>query len=158
MTDITSQNVRHESYNLICQGILILSLIAVLEVMFVRELSSRLPVPTPVAVSAVNPGLCHSRLTRNVNSFRRLGLTTLKALFARTTEVGSRTLVHPLVEPDEMSRHGRFLSSCEPKEESDYAISTEGIEVSRRLWVSSFISQVVDTLILISTRWRRLMF
>ncbi|KAG1752839.1 hypothetical protein EDB19DRAFT_1903226 [Suillus lakei] len=36
-----------------------------LEVMFVCELSSRLPASTPVAVSAVNPGFCHSRLTRS---------------------------------------------------------------------------------------------
>jgi len=106
--------------------------------MFVRELSSRLPVPTPVAVSAVNPGFCHSQLARSVsNPFTRLGVATLKTLIARTTEMGSRTLVHPAVEPGEMLRHGRFLSSCEPKEESDYAISTEGTEVSRRIWVST---------------------
>jgi retinol dehydrogenase 12 len=108
--------------------------------MFVRELSSRLPDPTPVVVSAVNPGFCHSRLTRSVtNPFRRLGLATMKTLIARTTEMGSRTLVHPAVEPGEMLRHGRYLSCCEPKEESDYALSAEGTEVSRRLWVSILV-------------------
>lgn len=63
--------------------------------MFVRELHSRLPVPTPVAVSAANPGFCHSRLTRSVgNPFMRLGLAMMKTLIARTSEMGSRTLVH----------------------------------------------------------------
>ncbi|KAG2135459.1 short-chain dehydrogenase [Suillus clintonianus] len=110
-----------------------------LEVMFVRELSSRLPEPTPVAVSAVNPGFCHSRLSRSTetNPFKTLGVATVKALLARTTEMGSRTLVHPVVEPGELSRHGRYLSCCEPKEESDYVISTEGREVSRRLWLET---------------------
>ncbi|KAJ8588531.1 short-chain dehydrogenase [Rhizopogon salebrosus TDB-379] len=104
-----------------------------LEVMFVRELSSRLPNPTPVVVSAVNPG--------------RLGLATMKTLIARTTEMGSRTLVHPAVEPGEMLRHGRYLSCCEPKEESDYALSAEGTEISKRLW-----SETIDVLSKVDSR------
>ncbi|KAG0700365.1 hypothetical protein DFH29DRAFT_1055962 [Suillus ampliporus] len=123
-----------------------------LEVMFVRELSSRLPTPTPVAVSAVNPGFCHSRLTRSeTNPFMKLGIATVKTLLARTTEMGSRALVHPAVEPDEMSRHGRYLSCCEPKEESDYTISTEGREVSRRLW-----SETIDVLSKVDSRVQRI--
>jgi len=107
-----------------------------LEVLFVRELSARLPTPTMVAVSAINPGFCHSRLTRNIesNPLLKVGVNIHKWLLARTTEVGSRTLVHPAVEPGERERHGHYLSSCKVTEECDYALSAEGKEVSKRLW------------------------
>ncbi|KAF8331314.1 uncharacterized protein EI90DRAFT_2995943 [Cantharellus anzutake] len=110
-----------------------------LELMFVRELASRLTNPTPVAVSAINPGFCHSRLTRSVESnlVTSIGVRLFKALFARTTEVGSRTLVHPAVEPSERLRHGRYISCCEVAEESDYSLSEEGQEISRRLWTET---------------------
>jgi NAD(P)-dependent dehydrogenase (short-subunit alcohol dehydrogenase family) len=99
-----------------------------LQVMFVRELSSRLPTPALVAVSAVNPGFCHSRLGREVDS------NPFLKLLARTTEMGSRTLVHAAIEPGERERHGHYLSSCKVTEESDYVLSVEGREVSKRLW------------------------
>ena len=107
--------------------------------MFVRELASRLPNPTPVSVSAVNPGFCISQITRSMdtNPVIRITSCVVKALFARTTEVGSRTLVHPAVEPGERVRHGRYVSCCEVVEESDYVLSEEGKEISKRLWVSA---------------------
>jgi retinol dehydrogenase-12 len=108
--------------------------------MFVRELSSRLPTPTLVAVSAVNPGFCHSRLGREVDS------NPFLKLLARTTEMGSRTLVHAAIEPGERERHGHYLSSCKVTEESDYVLSVEGREVSKRLWVRtcSFFTAMVQ--------------
>ncbi|KAG1890117.1 hypothetical protein F4604DRAFT_1708733, partial [Suillus subluteus] len=107
-----------------------------LEVMFIRELSSRLPTPTLVAVSAVNPGFCHSRLSREIESspIFKFAVSIYKGVLARTTEMGSRTLVHAAIEPGERERHGHYLSSCEVTEESDYALSAEGREVSKRLW------------------------
>ena len=105
--------------------------------MFVRELSSRLPTPTMVAVSAVHPGFCHSRITRSLEwiPLLKFALALYKGIFARTTEMGSRTLVHPAIEPGERDRHGHYLSSCKVTEECDYALSSEGKEVSKRLWV-----------------------
>ncbi|KAG1762867.1 short-chain dehydrogenase [Suillus occidentalis] len=107
-----------------------------LEVMFIRELSSRLPTPTLVAVSAVNPGYCHSRLSREIesNPFLKVFVSIHKGLLARPTEMGSRTLVHAAIEPGERERHGHYLSSCQVTEESDYALGAEGREVSKRLW------------------------
>ncbi|KAG0700362.1 short-chain dehydrogenase [Suillus ampliporus] len=106
-----------------------------LGVMFIRELSSRLPTPTLVAVSAVNPGFCQSRLTREVTGpFIKLAIRILTVLLARTTEMGSRTLVHAAIEPGERERHGHYLSSCKVAEESDYVLSAEGRELSKRLW------------------------
>ena len=105
--------------------------------MFVRELASRMPNPTPVSVSAVNPGLCNSRINRSVESNIVVKvIVRVLMLLARTSEMGSRTLVHPAVEPGERARHGRYVSSCEVSEESDYVLSEEGKEISRRVWVS----------------------
>ncbi|KAG1870272.1 short-chain dehydrogenase [Suillus subalutaceus] len=95
-----------------------------LEVMFIRELSSRLPTPTLVAVSAKS----------NWDPIFKFAVSIYKGVLARTTEMGSRTLVHAAIEPGERERHGHYLSSCEVTEESDYALSAEGREVSKRLW------------------------
>jgi hypothetical protein len=97
-----------------------------------------------VAVSAVNPGFCHSRLTRDIesNPLLRLGVKIQKWLMARTTEVGSRTLIHPAVEPGERERHGHYLSSYKVTEECDYALSAEGKEVSKRLWVRTSVDSL----------------
>lgn len=113
--------------------------------MFVRELVSRLPNPTTVSVSAINPGFCHSRLTRSIesNPVISVAVRAVKALFARTTEVGSRTLVHPAVEPGERARHGRYVSCCEVAEESDYVLSEEGKQISRRLWVRVSLTPLI---------------
>lgn len=94
----------------------------VLGVMFVRELASRLPNPTPVSMSAIDPRFCHSHLTRSVDGNPAISIVmrVIKALLARMTEVGSRTLVHSAVEPGERARHGRYVSCCEVVEERDY--------------------------------------
>ncbi|KAF8431641.1 hypothetical protein L210DRAFT_3560183 [Boletus edulis BED1] len=90
-----------------------------LQVMFVRELASRLLNPTPVSVT---------------NLVMKLMVHVGKALLARTTEMESHALVHPAVEPSERDRHGRYVSCVEVAEESDYALSEERKEFSRRLW------------------------
>ncbi|KAH7908240.1 short-chain dehydrogenase [Hygrophoropsis aurantiaca] len=110
-----------------------------LELMFVRELCSRLPDPTPVVVCAPNPGFCYSSLARETeaNPLHKYGFRLLRRLLARSTEMGSRTLVHPAVAPDERSRHGRYLSAYKVTEESDYMLSDEGKEISRRLWAET---------------------
>lgn len=61
-----------------------------LEVLLVRELVNHLSSTEPkVIVNMINPGLCESELARNAG----WGLWLLKLLFARSTEVGSRSLV-----------------------------------------------------------------
>ncbi|KAL8785909.1 MAG: hypothetical protein Q9195_008430 [Heterodermia aff. obscurata] len=62
-----------------------------LEVFYCRELAERIGKSSKprVIVNFLNPGLCHSELSREAGWF----LTVLKFFFARTTEVGSRTLV-----------------------------------------------------------------
>jgi uncharacterized protein (DUF1778 family) len=54
-----------------------------------------------------------------------------KALMARTTEEGSRTLVHSAAAGDES--HGQYMSECEVKEPSSFVRSKEGIETQERI-------------------------
>lgn len=79
-----------------------------LEVLYTRALAekakqSRKP---EVIINYLNPGLCHSELARDSG----WGLAIMKALLARSTEVGSRTLVHAGTEAGTES-HGHYLSS-----------------------------------------------
>lgn len=80
-----------------------------------QELATRMPLSSEsnVIITDATPGACESDLFRDDMSWLR-GLFQSIALrvFARKTEVGSRTLVHsvnPALEPE---AHGRFLMNC----------------------------------------------
>ena len=59
-----------------------------------------------VIINYLNPGLCHSELSRDSGFF----LTIMKTLFARSTEVGSRTLVSGTTAGE--ASHGQYMSCC----------------------------------------------
>lgn len=106
---------------------------SVLEVIFIRELASRLPDTTPVIACTVNPGYCVSKLTRNIAA--RWIMAVFRTLFfVRSAEEGSRALVHAAVASDR-SMHGRYLSCCQVTEESDFLFTAEGKAFSARVWV-----------------------
>ena len=77
-----------------------------------------------------------SKLHRNVPRAFAILEYIFTWVFARSTEVGSRTLVHAALWGTKDDVNGRFLSECQVMEESDYSISKEGKEVEARLWVS----------------------
>lgn len=57
-----------------------------------------------VIVNYINPGLCHSELARD----GALAIHIMKFFLARTTEVGSRTLVNAVESGTES--HGQYLN------------------------------------------------
>ncbi|KAG2341101.1 NAD(P)-binding protein [Suillus weaverae] len=128
-----------------------------LQVAFVRELASRLPSPTPLVITAVDPGLCHSSLQRELEKYclLRIVLAFVKWLLcARTSEMGSRNLVYAALATNAQDLHGKYMSSCEVVEECDYLLSAEGKVFSERLWwetiemlskVDDRVSQIVST-------------
>ncbi|GBE89030.1 hypothetical protein SCP_1500320 [Sparassis crispa] len=105
-----------------------------LGMMFVQSLAARLPQPTPVTVFAVNPGLCHSQILREaIESPVVKHLTAgYKAILSRTTEVGSRTLVHAVTDPNERTFHAHYVSTCIVVEESDYLRTAEDKALTER--------------------------
>ena len=68
-----------------------------LEVFMVRALSEHMASSShtkePVTINCVNPGFCHSGLSRGAKGMAYIIFTVMKFFLARTTEVGSRTLV-----------------------------------------------------------------
>ena len=60
-----------------------------------------------VTLNYLNPGLCHSEMARE-GGF--LLVYILKPLFARTTEVGARTLLASAAA--DHSTHGQYMSDC----------------------------------------------
>ncbi|KAK5139545.1 hypothetical protein LTR04_003493 [Oleoguttula sp. CCFEE 6159] len=100
-----------------------------LEVFTVREVcATRAKDPYPVTINYLNPGLCHSELMREAG----LGGYIFKLLFARTTEVGSRTLVHAGLAPHDT--HGQYLADSHIDPPSKFVRSDEGAQVQRQVW------------------------
>ncbi|KZS97482.1 NAD(P)-binding protein [Sistotremastrum niveocremeum HHB9708] len=105
-----------------------------LNVFYGRALAERLPAGTSISVDLVTPGICHSKISRNLHGSQKVVLGLLKFFLARTTEVGSRTLVHAALAGDQETMQGKYLNKCNVEEVSDYVISEEGRVVQDRLW------------------------
>jgi NAD(P)-dependent dehydrogenase (short-subunit alcohol dehydrogenase family) len=102
-----------------------------LEVFAVRELVTHMSSTEPlVVVNMVNPGLCHSELARNAG----WGLWFLKLVLARTTEVGSRTLVHGASSGKES--HGQYMDDGQVHDDrvSAFVKSEEGQKAQKKIW------------------------
>lgn len=100
-----------------------------------RQLTAAVPVErTGVVVNMVAPGLCHSGLGRDAGSFTKAMLSAIKAMMARTSEEGSRTILHGLVAGGES--HGKLLSGCKIKEfwVPDWVKNVEGQRLQRGIW------------------------
>lgn len=102
-----------------------------LQIFVVREIFDKVikdPESYPVIINMVNPGLCHSELADKVG----LPIKIVKAILARKTEVGSRTLVDAASKGQESM--GQSLSDCKVEEPSAFVRSAEGKETQRRVW------------------------
>jgi hypothetical protein len=102
-----------------------------LEVFLVRELVAHLSATEPmVIVNMIDPGLCHSELARNAG----WGLWLLKLLLARTTEVGSRTLLHGASSGKET--HGQYLDDAQVADDhiSAFVKSEDGQKAQKKIW------------------------
>ncbi|MCJ1251522.1 hypothetical protein MMC30_008757 [Trapelia coarctata] len=100
-----------------------------LEVFGVRAFADRHPSSSfPVALNIVNPGLCHSSLARDGG----WPLFFIKLLLARSTEYGSRTLVHAASQGPET--HGQYLHNCKVSPPSAFVLSDVGKETQDRVW------------------------
>ncbi|KAL8927835.1 MAG: hypothetical protein Q9172_001208 [Xanthocarpia lactea] len=101
----------------------------------VRQFAALYPVEsTGVIVNMVASGLCSTGLGRNVRTFTKIMHETVRAMMARTAEVGSRTILHGLVAGEES--HGKLLSDCKIKEYwvPDWVSNAEGQRLQRDIW------------------------
>lgn len=107
-----------------------------LEVFTVRSLAAQISkgphASEKVILNTVNPGLCHSSLSRQAKGFQALFFNLFKATFARSTEVGSRTLVACAAAGEES--HGKYMSDCVISEPSEFVRSEEGKKTQERVY------------------------
>lgn len=106
------------------------------QVLLVRELTALLAcstsnkdLPCPIVINCVNPGFCHSQLTRSFQPIAYIGKILMRA---RSTEVGSRTLVHAASAGSES--HGQYLSNCKVALVGNFVRTEEGREVQSMCW------------------------
>ena len=115
--------------------------ILVLNVLFTRALSTRIPTSAPLIVNTVNPAFCLTELRREVDQgqFKELDKT------ARTSEEGSRQLVFSAIGPeptklDDMETikalRGAYVSNNDVLEPYVWVRSEEGARVQQKVWVS----------------------
>ena len=105
-----------------------------LEVLTVRQLAPLISQSTnskAVILNILNPGLCHSSLSREVHSIK---FHLMKLLLARSTEQGSRTLV--LAAAAGRESHGKYMTDGKANDGALAAwIKTdEGRETEERIW------------------------
>ncbi|EXJ59200.1 alcohol dehydrogenase [Cladophialophora yegresii CBS 114405] len=100
-----------------------------LEVLVVKQLAPKLA-SSGVTLNILNPGLCHSELSRDGPLF----LEVLKFFLARRTEVGSRTLVASAAAGPES--HGKYMHDGKVDESalSPFVRSKDGEAASQKVW------------------------
>ncbi|KAJ5731699.1 Short-chain dehydrogenase/reductase family protein [Penicillium malachiteum] len=100
-----------------------------LEVLVVHELASRVR-GSEVVINMINPGLCHSSLAREGN----WKFTLFKLVVARSTEVGSRTLVAGILNGTEA--HGSYMNDgyVDGEGMSPFVRSADGAKARAKVW------------------------
>lgn len=101
-----------------------------LEVLACREIAKEHPISQMhVTLNFMNPGFCHSELMREMDN---VAVTIFKKVLARSTEVGSRTLVHAgLAGPE---THGKYLGDCKVKKCAPLVEGKQGPLMQKRVW------------------------
>jgi retinol dehydrogenase-12 len=123
--------------------------ISVLNVFFARSLASHLPPTSTVIVDSVNPGFCHSGLREDGPVLTRPFMWTLEQTLCRATTEGAKTLVWAALAGknnasvrDQLC--GAYTTDCRIGEPSDFAISQEGKDTEKRVWVGSFFFSNIE--------------
>jgi retinol dehydrogenase 12 len=120
-----------------------------LEVYVVREWAHKYMKPLeesgesyPVILNSLTPGMCHSDITRNAPIWYYPIITFQMWLLGRTTEEGSRALVHAASAGRDT--HGEFLWDCKPRTPGDLVVGkkSEGGDLQRKVW--SELSDILE--------------
>ncbi|KZV80750.1 NAD(P)-binding protein [Exidia glandulosa HHB12029] len=109
-----------------------------LNVFFARAMQAHLGLSSPIVVHNTAPGFCYSELRRELPRGAKAFTQMAEFFVARSTEMGSRTLVWASLEGGPEMK-GTFSSSCQVAEESDFVLSKEGQEVEGRLWEETIV-------------------
>ena len=101
-----------------------------------RELVSRLEstgsTNAPVTIDLVNPGLCKSDITRNMQGGFQIVVSILILLLGRSSEQGSRTLVHGASAG--LQSHGQYLSDAQNQEVEKWIYGDVGKKAQKKVF------------------------
>lgn len=86
-----------------------------------------------VIVNTVNPGLCHSNLTREATGIIGVIFGLMKLLLARSTETGGRIFVFAAAAGEKS--HGSYISDCVIVEPGGLVKGKEGEKLQKRVFV-----------------------
>ncbi|CAD0110668.1 unnamed protein product, partial [Aureobasidium uvarum] len=100
-----------------------------MDVFCTRALVEKATPSYPVTINTMNPGFCYSELSRETTG---LAFQLMYKLLARTTEVGSRTLVAAALASHDT--HGQYMSDCLVEPPSKFVRSEEGKKTQERVW------------------------
>ncbi|OAL25423.1 hypothetical protein AYO20_10457 [Fonsecaea nubica] len=108
-----------------------------LEVLVIRQIAPKLA-GSGVILNYLNPGLCHSELGREGSII----LEVMKFFLARSTEVGSRTLV--AAAEAGMESHGKYMSDGKVDDGalSSFVRSQDGDAAAKKVWDE--LSDILD--------------
>ncbi|KAK3954758.1 hypothetical protein QBC32DRAFT_254765 [Pseudoneurospora amorphoporcata] len=105
-----------------------------LEIFVVRALAAQCPVEkTGVTINCVQPGFVKSGLFKFEGAIAVAIGMVMNGLVARSTEVGSRTLVHAASQGGKET-HGAYLSDCKVDEPAEIVTGEEGKVLQERVW------------------------
>ncbi|TVY33409.1 Short chain dehydrogenase, partial [Lachnellula subtilissima] len=106
-----------------------------LQIFATREIAAKIADEKPkVVLNVISPGLTKTALTRDATGMTRVAMAISKFLMGRTSEEGSRTLVHAATAGPES--HGLYFVNCDLKKGplSNFVTSAEGDEAQKKLW------------------------
>lgn len=107
------------------------SISKLLPIFAVRAIAKQCPINKyPVLINIADPGLCWSGLARDFST--GIGIWLFMSVLARSTEVGSRTLVNGGAQ--DATSHGCYLSGCQIVEPSPMITGPGGNELQERVW------------------------
>lgn len=106
-----------------------------LEVLVVRHIAPKLA-GSGVILNMLNPGLCYSSLQRELdsNALKKMAICIGMAIFARTTEVGSRALIAAAAAGPET--HGAYMTNGKEGNAalSKFVKSEDGNKAQEKIW------------------------
>jgi retinol dehydrogenase 12 len=73
-----------------------------------------------------------SEIAREVTGLMYIAVAIMMAIFARSTEKGSRTLVHAASQGSAV--HGQYMSDCQIARPSSFVQSPTGLATEKRVW------------------------
>lgn len=107
------------------------SISKMLPIFAVRAIAERCPADkSPFTINVADPGLCWSGLSRDFSG--GIGTWLFMSILARSTEVGSRTIVHGGAQGTDS--HGCYLQGCQIEEPSPVITGPGGHELQERVW------------------------